>query len=139
MSGPRATFGWLVLVLRGTAVLLLFAFVGAALPERWLKAVHEWGDLGPWPGGPLLVYLVRVVSLLYGFWGLLALYLSFDVRRYLPFIRFLAITGFLFVPVMFAVIWTAGLPTVWLVSEPTAILILSALWYLACERARRET
>jgi hypothetical protein len=34
------------------------------------------------------------------------------VPRYLPLIRFLAIIGFPFAPVMFAVIWTAGLPTI---------------------------
>ena len=128
MSVP---FGWLVLVLRATAVLFLLAFVGAALPESWMKAGYEWGGLGPWPGGPLLVYLARAVCILYGFLGLLALYLSFDTQRYLPLIRFLAIVGFPFAPVMFIVIWTAGLPTVWAVSEPTAIVVISALWYVA--------
>lgn len=76
----------MVLVLRATAVLLLLAFVGAALPESWMKAVYEWGGLGPWPSGALLVYLARAVPILYGFYGILALYLSFDVRRYLPLI-----------------------------------------------------
>jgi hypothetical protein len=126
-----APFGRLVLVLRATAILGLLAFVGAALPESWMKAVYEWGDeLGPWPGGALLLYLARVVSLVYGFIGLLALYLSFDVPRYLPLIRFIAIVSLLFVPVMFVVIWTAGLPTVWLVSEPVGILVISVLWYV---------
>jgi hypothetical protein len=64
---------WLVFILRATAVLFLPEFVGAALPESWMKAVYEWGELGPWPGGALLVYLARVVSLLYGFLGLVAL------------------------------------------------------------------
>jgi hypothetical protein len=121
----------LVLVLRTTAVLFLLAFVGAALPESWMKAAYESGDLGPWPGGALLIYLARAVSLLYGFCGLLALYLSFDVRRYLPLIRFLALVGFPFAPVMFIVIWTAGLPMVWAVSEPVGILVISTLWYVA--------
>ena len=66
-----------------------------------------------------MVYLARVVSLLYGFLGVLALYLSFDVGRYRPLIRFMAIVSFPFVPVMFVVIWAAGLPMVWAVSEPT--------------------
>ena len=127
-------FRGLVFVLRATAVLFLVAFVGAALPESWMKAVYEWGgELGPWPGGALLVYLARAVSILYGFYGLLALYLSFDVQRYRPLIRFMAIVSFPFVPIMFVVIWAAGLPTVWAVSEPTGILIISALWYL-CSR-----
>ena len=134
MSAP---FPWLVLVLRATAVLLLLAFVGAALPESWMKAAYEWGgELGPWPGGALLVYLARVVSLLYGFLGVLALYLSFDVGRYRPLIRFMAIVSFPFVPVMFVVIWAAGLPMVWAVSEPTGILVISALWYVASRPAK---
>jgi len=125
----------LVLVLRATAVLFLLAFVGAVLPESWMKAVHEWGGLGPWPGGALLVYLARALSILYGFYGMLALYLSFDVRRYLPLIRFMAIVGFPFAPVMFVVLWTAGLPTVWAVSEPASIVVISALWYVASRPA----
>jgi len=128
-------FGWLVFVLRATAVLFLLALVGATLPESWMKAVYEWGELGPWPGGALLVYLARAVSILYGFYGLLTLYLSFDVRRYLPLIRFMAIVGFPFAPVMFVVIWAAGLPTVWAVSEPTSIVVISALWYVASRPA----
>jgi hypothetical protein len=132
MSAP---FGWLVLVLRATAVLLLLAMVGAALPESWMKAGYEWGGLGPWPGGALLVYLARAVSILYGFYGLLALYLSLDVRRYLPLIRFMAIASFPFAPVMFVVIWAAGLPMVWAVCEPTSIVVISALWYVASRPA----
>jgi hypothetical protein len=127
MSQP---FGWLVFVLRATAVLLLLAFIGAALPESWMKAVYELGDLGPWPGGAPLLYLTRALSMLYGFIGLLTLYLSLDVRRYLPLIRFMAIVSFPFAPVMFVVIWAAGLPTVWADSEPTGIVLISALWYV---------
>ena len=130
-----ARYGVLVFVLRASGVLFLLAFAGAALPESWMKAVFEWGDLGPWPGGALLIYLARAVSILYGFLGLLALYLSFDVRRYLPLIRFMAVASFPFAPVMFVVIWAAGLPMVWAVSESTSILVISALWYVASRPA----
>jgi hypothetical protein len=50
----------------------------------------------------------------------------------------MAIVGFPFAPVMFVVIWAAGLPTVWAVSEPTAIVVISALWYVASRSARLE-
>jgi hypothetical protein len=134
-----APFGRLVLVLRATAVLGLLAFVGEALPESWMKVVYEWdGKFGPWPGGALLLYLARVTSLLYGFIGLLALYMSFDVGRYLPLIRFIAVVSLLFAPVMLVVIWTAGLPTVWLVSEPVSILVISALMYATSRPAGTE-
>jgi hypothetical protein len=102
-----------------------------------MKAVYEWeGKLAPWPGGALLVYLARVTSLLYGFNGLLALYLSFDVRRYRPLVRFMAAVSFAFAPIMFVVIWSAGLPTVWAVTEPASILVISALWYVASGPAK---
>lgn len=133
MSAPSP---WLVLVLRATSVLLLLAFAGAALPESWMKAAYESGGLGPWPGGPLLVYLARAVSLLYGFYGVLALYLSFDVQRYRPLVRFLAAASFPFAPVMFIVIWAAGLPAVWAVCESASILAISALWYVASHPAK---
>jgi hypothetical protein len=129
---------WLVLVLRATAVLFLLAFVGAALPESWMKAAHESGGLGPWPGGALLVYLARVVSLLYGFYGLLILYLSFDAERYRPLVRFLAVASFPMAPMMFVVIWLAGLPMVWAVSESTSILVISVLWYVESKPASQD-
>jgi hypothetical protein len=128
--------GGLVLVLRVSGTLFLLAFVGAALPESWMKAVYEWDDLGPWPGGALLVYLARAVSILYGFYGLLVLYLSFDVWRYAPLIRFIAIVSLPFAPIMFVVIWTAGLPTIWAVSESTSIFLISALWYVLSRPCR---
>jgi hypothetical protein len=133
--GGSGELSWLVIVLRAAAVLLLMAFAGAALPESWMKAAYELGGLGPWPGGALLVYLARTVSLLYGFYGVLALYLSFDVQRYRPLVRFLAVASFPFAPVMFVVIWAAGLPAVWAVSESTSILVISALWYVASKPA----
>ena len=57
--------GWRVLVLRVTGALFLLAFIGAALHESWMRALYEWeGRLGPWPGGALLLYLARELSLL---------------------------------------------------------------------------
>lgn len=134
-----APFGWLVFVLRASAVLLLLAFVGAALPESWMKAAYEWGDVEPWPDGALLLYLARTVSLAYGFYGLLALYLSFDVERYRPLIRFIAIASFPFAPAMFLVIWSAGLPMVWAVIEPMSILATATLWYVTSRPAGPAT
>jgi hypothetical protein len=101
-----------------------------------MKAAYEAGGLGHWPGGSLLVYLARAVSLLNGFYGVLALYLSFDVQRYRPLVRFLAIASFPFAPLMFVVIWAAGLPRVWAVCESTSILVISALWYVASRPAK---
>ena len=124
-----ARYDGLVFVLRASGVLFLLAFAGAALPESWMKAVFEWGDLGPWPGGALLIYLARAVSILYGFYGLLVFFVSFDVPRYVPLIRFMAIVSLPFAPIMFVVIWAAGLPMIWAVSESTSILVISALWY----------
>ena len=124
-----ARYDGLVFVLRASGVLFLLAFAGAALPESWMKAVFEWGDLGPWPGGALLIYLARAVSILYGFYGLLVFFVSFDVPRYVPQIRFMAIVSLPFAPIMFVVIWAAGLPMIWAVSESTSILVISALWY----------
>jgi hypothetical protein len=46
-----------------------------------------------------------------------------------------ALVSFPFVPVMFVVIWAAGLPMVWAVCESTLILLISALWYVASRPA----
>jgi len=49
-----APFPGLVVILWATAVVLLLAFAGAALPESWMGAAYEFGGLGPWRVGPPL-------------------------------------------------------------------------------------
>ena len=53
-------------------------------------AAHASLGLGPMPQGPLVGYLIRSASALYALHGALALFLSFDVRRYWRVITFLA-------------------------------------------------
>ena len=104
---------WLSLALRILAVPMLLAIPCALLPVAWMDATHQWLGLGSLPQAPILEYLARSASLLYGFHGVLLLLVASDVRRYLPVIWLLGGAGVAFGLAMLAIDHAAGLPVYW--------------------------
>jgi hypothetical protein len=102
-----------------------------------MRATHERLGLGSWPGGPLLIYLARSVSALYGFFGLTALFVSFDVRRYRPLVEFLALCGVAFGPCVALIAATAGMPPAWACIEGPAVAGMCAVMWLLARRVRQ--
>ena len=82
---------WMIVLLRLTAVVLLTALFPAVMPFAWMDATHQWLGLGKLPDAPIVGYLTRSLSALYAVHGVLVLYLSLDVRRFLPVIRCVAV------------------------------------------------
>jgi len=69
--------------------------------------------------------------------GALVLYLSFDVRRYLPVVRCLAVLGIAFGVGMIGLDCAVGLPPAWVVGEgPFIIALGTALLWLAARTGR---
>jgi|GEM_PF-4540960 len=128
----------LVFLLRLAGVWLSLAWGALLLPEAWMISMHAWLGLGDWPGLPLTVYLARSVSMLYGFIGLMSLFMSFDARRYLPLIRFSCGIGLPLGPVMLAVGVNSGMPWVWAVAEGVCIVIFCVLILAAAAKEERE-
>ena len=118
------------LLLRCSAVLLAFAFPAALLPTPWMAAVHEWLGLGQFPATPIVDYLTRSISLLYGVHGVLLFVLARDVRRYAPVIRYVGGLSIAFGLAMLAVDLHAGFPPAWALCEgpPVAALGGMVLW-----------
>ncbi len=128
----------LVFLLRLAGTWLLLAWGALFMPESWMISMHQSLSLGDWPGGPLTTYLARSVSMLYGFIGLMSLFISQDARRYLPLIRFSCGIGLPLGPIMFAVGVYSGMPWLWAIVEGLCILIFCVLilWAVAKEQAR---
>lgn len=103
----------LAIVLRIAAVPLLLALPCAALPFPWMDATHRWLGLGELPPNAIVSYLARSCSLFYAVHGAIILFVSFDVRRYLPVIQLLCATGIAFGVALVAVDHSAGLPGFW--------------------------
>ena len=121
----------LVLVLRFAGAVLLLAYVAVFLPTAWMAAVHRWMGLGEFPSFPLVDYLTRSISILYGIKGGLYLVLSTDVRRYRRVIVYSGWSAIGFGLAMIVIDARAGMPWTWTLGEgPSVILAGAALLFL---------
>lgn len=119
---------WLVILLRLSGSVLLLAFLAAWMPTQTMRTVHEDVlGLGPFPATPLVDYLTRSISLLYGFHGALVWVTSCDVRRLRPVVVYLGWMNVAFGAGMLAIDLGAGLPPYWTWGEGPPILGLGML------------
>ena len=121
---------WLIVLLRLTAVVLLTALFPAVMPFAWMDATHQWLGLGKLPDAPIVGYLTRSLSALYAVHGVLVVYLSLDVRRFLPVIGCVAWISVAFGGGMIVLDFTVGLPWLWAVGEGTCTIVfgISVIW-----------
>jgi hypothetical protein len=103
--------------LRATASVLIAAAVAVVLPTAAMDAIHEWLGFGSFPRGPIVEYLARSVSALYACLGACCWYVSGDVRRYVPLLRFSVPVAFAFAAMLIAIDVAAEMPTLWTVME----------------------
>lgn len=115
----------LVFLMRAAGCVALLAFPAVFLPVRWMAATHAWLGLGEFPASPLVDYLTRSISLLYGFYGVLLLVLAADVRRYTRVIAWVIWMHVVFGAIMIGVDLHAGLPRSWILFEGPPILALA--------------
>lgn len=127
----------LIVLLRLGAVITGLAFLTLPMPVATMVSVHRWLGLGELPPGPIVEYLARSVSALYGFHGVLLFLLSTNVDRFAPIITFVAVMNVLFGIILIVIDVKAGLPALWIALEgPVVVLIGIALGLL--NRAARE-
>jgi hypothetical protein len=122
----------LIVLLRLAGVLLLTAVIPAVMPFAWMKDSHRLLGMGELPEGPIMDYLTRSLSALYALHGALVFFVSLDVRRYLPFVKFLAVVSVVFGAGMLVLDIAVGMPLPWVLGEgPFIILLGGALLWLA--------
>jgi hypothetical protein len=134
--------GWaektLVVVLRASAVILLVALVPVVMPTSWMATIHRGLGLGELPQEPIVGYLTRSLSALYASHGALVLFVSFDVRRFLPVVKCLAALNVAFGAGMLAIDLAVGMPPWWIACEgPSLIVLGGVILWLATETDRR--
>jgi hypothetical protein len=127
--------GW---VLRVSGVLMLLALVAAVLPQEVMNAANRALLGEDLPDSPIVRYLTRSVSLLYAAQGVVTLYLSFHVRRYLALLGVQAWVAVVLGMSMLLLDLRIGMPALWvLVEGPWIVLLgLTVLWLIG--RIRRE-
>ena len=118
--------------MRWSAIVLLAALFPMVMPFGWMEETHEWLGLGKLPSGPIIGYLTRSCSLLYAYHGGLVLFLSFDVRRWLPVIQCLGwLTSGLGVALL-GIDCAVGVPGWWILCEGPFLIALGGIFvYLA--------
>lgn len=109
---------------------MLAAFGAMLLPESVMAAIHERLGLGIFPASPLVDYLTRSISGLYGIHGCLYLLVASDVVRYRPLIALFATVNVVFGAVMIAIDLHAGMPWFWTLAEGPSIVIVGLVWFV---------
>jgi hypothetical protein len=115
----------LILFLRVSAAILLLALPAALMPQSWMAAIHHALGLGTLSEQTIVAYLTRSVSALYACLGALYAFVSFDVRRYLPLLRFSAWLKLTFGLGMLALDVAVGMPAPWTAVEGPFIVTWS--------------
>jgi len=122
----------LVLILRVAAILLLTALVPSVMPSAWMQDIHRQLGMGELPEGPIVGYLTRSLSAMYAMHGALVFFVSLDLRRYLPVVKWLAILGIMFGMGMLVLDVLVGMPLPWTLCEgPFVIFLGGVLLWLA--------
>lgn len=124
----------LALLLRAVGLIMMLAFIAAFMPYSWMTAAHRALGLGEMPATPIVSYLARSLSALYGLAGVTFLVLARDPVRFLPLLR-LAAWAFVLGGMFFlAMDWKVGLPWHWTAPEGP---IVSSIGLLIAYLARR--
>ena len=119
----------------GTVDFLALAVV--FMSKDTIGSIHSSVGLGDMPDEPIVWYLARSASTFYAVFGALVFFVSFDVERYRPLIRFFAIVGAVHGILLFWIGRGSGLPSWWWSSEgPMFLVIAAAVFFLA--RPSRE-
>jgi len=130
----------LVLLLRLDGLIMLAALLPSMMPFTWMKEIHRCLEMGELPDGPIIGYLTRSLSIMYAMHGALLFFVSWDVRRYLPVVKFLAVRTILFGLWLTALDIVVGMPMFWTILEGPILVLLYGvvLWLTGNLRDRRK-
>ncbi len=114
----------LVLLLRTDGLIMLAALLPSMMPLAWMKEIHRGLGMGELPDGPIIGYLTRSLAIMYAMHGALLFFVSWDVRRYLPVVKFVAALTILFGLWLTALDVVIGMPTLWTIYEGLILFLL---------------
>ena len=118
------------LLIRVVGIAMLLAFPAVLMPSDWMAASHRYLGLGEFPDTPLVEYLARSASFLYGLLGALFVLVAGDLRRYAPMVHFLGVMFMALGVVVLGIDLAAGMPLYWTLGEgPPAFAVgLAMVW-----------
>jgi hypothetical protein len=115
----------LQLLLKGLGLFDLLALGGVVMPDHCMAIVHTWLGMGELPQAPVVDYLSRSASLMYAQHAVVFLFLSTDVRRFRPLIRWMAMIAIVSGGAMLAIDLKSRNPLFWTVIEGPGYIVLA--------------
>jgi hypothetical protein len=114
--------------LRLAGITEIIAFFAVAMPRSWMEATHAWLGMGAMPDAPLVMFMVRQASYVYGMHGVSLLVLATDVVGFRKLIILNGISFLLAGPVFFWIDYTAGMPWWWTLADPLSCAFTGAVF-----------
>ena len=128
----------LIILLRVSGLMLITAFIAVLLPYETMARIHQQIGLGNLPRLPILDYLARSVSMFYGIHGVIVLYISFNLMRYIELLKLLCYLGFVFGIALFVIDMNAPMPARWSFAEGPFIVSLNIVIYVLIMMLERK-
>lgn len=126
-------------MLRLAGLVELLAFIAVVMPRAWMEVAHAWLGLGEMPGGPLIMFMIRQSSYVYGMHGVSLLILASDLKRFRPLVIFNAVGFLLGVPVFFLIDYVAGMPWWWALFDILGCGVFGAALFWLTRRSEGPT
>ena len=127
MLDPATRVRYLTWLLRFGGCVLTVAFLAVLMPVEWMAASHQALGLGEFPRQPIVDYLARSVSALYGFHGILLFVVATDPVKYRAIVTYLVAMTIGFGVIMIGIDLHAGLPLWWTAVEGPSLLVLGTV------------
>jgi len=117
----------LVGLLRAVGLVEAAALAAVVMPRAWMNDIHASMGLGDLPPGPVVEYLARTVSFIYGGHGVLLWLLATDLVRYRPLIVFTGVAYVVTAVAFLAINVATRMPIYWTLIEPAACLVVGGM------------
>ena len=114
------------------------AMLAVCLPSDWMRVGYEWLRLGQMPEAALFGYLARSTSLLWAVHGAVVLFLTTDIDRYLPVVRFIGWLTLVMGAALLGIDAFERLPLWWTAIEGPVVLVMGGVFLAASRRLKRE-
>lgn len=118
---------WLLRLVGSVEIL---AFAAVLMPRSWMEVSHAWLGMGEMPAGPLVMFMIRQASYVYGMHGVTLWVLASNVERFRPLVILNGVSFLLAGPVFFLVDYTSRMPWFWTASDTLGCAFIGAalLW-----------
>lgn len=124
---------WMLYVLGGLAISAFFPMV---MPTAWMEALTVRLGLEVLPNTPLTQYLTRSLSLVYGVFGLLTVYLARSVRQYRQLLIYIGWLTMLLAVVLTVLDFSIGMPPSWSWGEGPPTMVIAVVIIRLARRVR---